>query len=107
MASIFSNPRLFGPAHTGVTIEARLRLNAHQDFPSTNDFAALVRSWGLNNQSDRDQAAICANFLANGITCVSFPEDVGPDASLFALMGNPNKTYVAYDPAIIFVTNVR
>jgi len=102
----FSAPKPFWPKYIGNTIEVRLRLDAYHSFLSTNEFAQHVLTWNLNNQSDHDQTAIRKAFLSKGITCASFPEEIGDDAEFNALMGTPNRTYVVYDPEIIFITSV-
>lgn len=101
-------PAPFWPDKPGrAVVSAKLRLAGLKAYQSTDEVATELREAGLNNQSDAAQAAIRRYFLDSKVTCISFPEDIGPDATLNYLNGTPNQTFVVYDPSIIFVVGVR
>jgi hypothetical protein len=105
----FSSPRVFDPTRKSATLEARLNLlpKQHAAFASLDDLHAYLTAGGLNRNRDADQPRITATFLQAGIRSISFPEALGTDEYIHILAGNPTKTFVVYDPSIIYIVDVK
>lgn len=102
----WATPNRFWPKAGGNVIEARLDLSCHREFESPEELASHLRAFGINNQGDSHQQRITEYFLSENITSVSFPEEVGEAAVVNQLLGTPNRTFVVYDPNVIFVVAV-
>lgn len=102
----FSSPRPFWDNFTGNLIEAALDLSNYKSYKSIKSLEQVLQGIGINKHNNNHQSQITQYFLSQNIDVISFPEDVSANATLYALQNNSNYTFVAYNPKIIYVTNI-